>query len=104
MKRCNLHSLHNLPLRCLPVFCSFYSITDNAAITLKGVVEFAAFLSETGVFAYLGLQVSYAVGRLFVNPAEQESCKLASTAAALLWRTACQVLHWASLWCCILLY
>eukprot|EP00891_Asterochloris_glomerata_P000623 jgi/Astpho2/623/Aster-04465 len=35
---------------------SFYSITDNAAITLKGVVEFAAFLSETGVFAYLGLQ------------------------------------------------
>ena len=36
---------------------SFYSITDNAAITLKGVVEFAAFLSETGVFAYLGLQV-----------------------------------------------
>ena len=49
---------------CLPVICSFYSITDNAAITLKGVVEFAAFLSETGVFAYLGLQVCCAVGGL----------------------------------------
>ena len=88
MKRWNLHSLPPHVPACL---CSFYSITDNAAITLKGVVEFAAFLSETGVFAYLGLQVWYAVGGLSARTL------LNSTAASwLLWRAACQVLHWAS--------
>ena len=37
---------------------SYYSVTKEAAITLKRLFEFAAFLSEMFVFAYLGLQVS----------------------------------------------
>ena len=36
---------------------SYYSVTKEAAITLKRLFEFAAFLSEMFVFAYLGLQV-----------------------------------------------
>jgi len=38
---------------------SYYSVTKEAAITLKRLFEFAAFLSEMFVFAYLGLQVSH---------------------------------------------
>lgn len=37
---------------------SYYSVTKEAAITLKRLFEFAAFLSEMFVFAYLGLQVA----------------------------------------------
>ncbi|KAK9809257.1 hypothetical protein WJX72_012251 [[Myrmecia] bisecta] len=37
---------------------SFYSVNQDAQITLKRFFEFAAFLSETFVFAYLGLQVA----------------------------------------------
>ena len=37
---------------------SYYSVTKEAAITLKRLFEFAALLSEMFVFAYLGLQVS----------------------------------------------
>ena len=38
---------------------SYYSVTKEAAITLKRLFEFAAFLSEMFVFAYLGLQVCH---------------------------------------------
>ena len=38
---------------------SYYSVTKEAAITLKRLFEFAAFLSEMFVFAYLGLQVGH---------------------------------------------
>ena len=37
---------------------TYYSVSKEAAITLKRLFEFAAFLSEMFVFAYLGLQVS----------------------------------------------
>lgn len=40
---------------------SYYSVTKEAAITLKRFFEFAAFLSEMFVFAYLGLQVCFLV-------------------------------------------
>ena len=36
---------------------SFYSVAEEAQIALKRCFEFAAFLSETFVFAFLGLQV-----------------------------------------------
>ncbi|KAL3155429.1 hypothetical protein ABBQ38_010986 [Trebouxia sp. C0009 RCD-2024] len=36
---------------------TYYSVSKEAAITLKRLFEFAAFLSEMFVFAYLGLQV-----------------------------------------------
>ena len=45
---------------------SYYSVTKEAAITLKRLFEFAAFLSEMFVFAYLGLQVSYTQLFLFL--------------------------------------
>ena len=34
-----------------------YSVAPDAQITLRRFFQFAAFLSETFVFAYLGLQV-----------------------------------------------
>ncbi len=37
---------------------SFYSVARDAQITLRRFFQFAAFLSETFVFAYLGLQVA----------------------------------------------
>ena len=37
---------------------SYYSVAPDAQITLRRFFQFAAFLSETFVFAYLGLQVS----------------------------------------------
>ncbi|KAK9818672.1 hypothetical protein WJX74_002819 [Apatococcus lobatus] len=37
---------------------SFYSVAEEAQIALKRCFEFAAFLSETFVFAFLGLQVA----------------------------------------------
>lgn len=36
---------------------SYYSVAPDAQITLRRFFQFAAFLSETFVFAYLGLQV-----------------------------------------------
>lgn len=36
---------------------SYYSVAHDAQITLRRFFQFAAFLSETFVFAYLGLQV-----------------------------------------------
>ena len=36
---------------------AFYSVAEEAKIALKRCFEFAAFLSETFVFAFLGLQV-----------------------------------------------
>ncbi|KAK9843766.1 hypothetical protein WJX81_005547 [Elliptochloris bilobata] len=36
---------------------SYYNVTPDAQVTLRRFFEFAAFLSETFVFAYLGLQV-----------------------------------------------
>ena len=35
----------------------FHSVAPDAQITLRRFFQFAAFLSETFVFAYLGLQV-----------------------------------------------
>ena len=46
---------------------SYYSVTKEAAITLKRLFEFAAFLSEMFVFAYLGLQVSHTSSSSFVS-------------------------------------
>jgi NhaP-type Na+/H+ or K+/H+ antiporter len=37
---------------------SYYSVAHDAQITLRRFFQFAAFLSETFVFAYLGLQVA----------------------------------------------
>ena len=37
---------------------SYYSVAPDAQITLRRFFQFAAFLSETFVFAYLGLQVA----------------------------------------------
>jgi sodium/hydrogen exchanger 8 len=36
---------------------SYYSVERDAQITLRRFFEFAAFVSETFVFAFLGLQV-----------------------------------------------
>ena len=36
---------------------SYYSVERDAQITLRRFFEFAAFISETFVFAFLGLQV-----------------------------------------------